>query len=367
LASTYVDEWTSIYCLGENIEMINKLIKEIEIDIERCKNHTEINDSENLFRELVAKYARIDKEFKKDLSINGKATVHGKEIDFRRELIAIAAKLKMLLIAGDMEDAKINNNNILESKNKSIMVLLSEDISLCQDYLQGNGDENRGRELYIEITARYDGLIKDFGWGLYSYIDEYHFYDSEVSIDTIKHNLKLLLQKMIIYGAKNNQLEQIKQKNMICNNGNKVFIVHGHDEALKLDVARTLERADFEPIILHEQASRGMTIIEKIEAYTDVVYAVVLYTPCDLGRSKNEGIDCEQQRARQNVVFEHGYLISKLGRNRVSALVKSEIETPSDVSGIIYIKIDNSNSWKTELAKNMQSEGLHVDLNKFFL
>ena len=30
-------------------------------------------------------------------------------------------------------------------------------------------------------------------------------------------------------------------------------------------------------------------------------------------------------RARQNVVFEHGYLIGKLGRNKVCALVKEEV------------------------------------------
>ncbi len=44
-------------------------------------------------------------------------------------------------------------------------------------------------------------------------------------------------------------------------------------------------------------------------------------------------------RARQNVVFfEHGYLISKLGRNNVCALVKQSVEIPNDISGIVYIQ-----------------------------
>lgn len=95
---------------------------------------------------------------------------------------------------------------------------------------------------------------------------------------------------------------------------NKVFIVHGHDDAAKQEMARTLEKSGFEAIILHEQASVGMTIIEKIESYTDVDYAVVLYTECDLGRDKTKKADDEKFRARQNVVFEHGYLMAKLTR-----------------------------------------------------
>ncbi len=48
---------------------------------------------------------------------------------------------------------------------------------------------------------------------------------------------------------------------------NKVFIVHGHDGELKEKVARRLEQQGIEAIILSEQANRGKTIIEKIEAF----------------------------------------------------------------------------------------------------
>lgn len=101
---------------------------------------------------------------------------------------------------------------------------------------------------------------------------------------------------------------------------NRVFIVHGHDEGEKQTVARFLEQCGFAAVILHEQADGGRTIIEKIEQYADVVFAIVLYTPCDIGRGKNEKRGTP--RARQNVVFEHGYLIAKLGRERVCVLVK---------------------------------------------
>lgn len=145
----------------------------------------------------------------------------------------------------------------------------------------------------------------------------------------------------------------------------RVFIVHGHDNEAKQEMARTLENGGFEAVILHEQADAGLTIIEKIERYTDVQYAVVLYTECDMGRSKDLPVDCERSRARQNVVFEHGYLIAKLGRDHVSALVKGDVETPGDISGVVYTKMDKEGAWKIALARNMKAVGLKVDMNIF--
>jgi hypothetical protein len=69
----------------------------------------------------------------------------------------------------------------------------------------------------------------------------------------------------------------------------KIFIVHGRDNEAKQEVSRYIESLDVEVIILHEQASSGMTIIEKIEHYSNEAdFALVLYTACDLGREINE-------------------------------------------------------------------------------
>lgn len=143
---------------------------------------------------------------------------------------------------------------------------------------------------------------------------------------------------------------------------NKVFIVHGHDESAKQTVARFLERCGFEAVILHEQAGGGRTIIENIEYYTDVVFAIILYTPCDIGKAKEEKKG--KSRARQNVVFEHGYLVGKLGRNRVCALVKEGVETPGDISGVVYKNMDSAGAWQVGVLKEMKDIGITVDASK---
>lgn len=144
----------------------------------------------------------------------------------------------------------------------------------------------------------------------------------------------------------------------ITRNKRKVFIVHGRDNEAKQEVARFISDLGLEPIILHEQASSGMTIIEKIERYTnDADFALVLYTACDHGRGVHESKLPPKNRARQNVVFEHGYLMAKLGRENVCALVKGEIETPNDISGVVYVPLDGFGGWRVEVAKELKACG----------
>ena len=153
---------------------------------------------------------------------------------------------------------------------------------------------------------------------------------------------------------------------MQSKNSNKVFVIHGHDEATRETIARFLEKLCLEPIILHEQPNRGRTIIEKFEDYADVKFAIVLLTPDDVGALKVQQGGFKP-RARQNVVFEFGYFIGKLGRDRVCALASSDIEKPSDLDGILYIPLDDNNGWMMQLLRELKAANFDVDANQVFL
>lgn len=142
----------------------------------------------------------------------------------------------------------------------------------------------------------------------------------------------------------------------------RVFVVHGHDEGARETVARFLDKIGFEPVILHEQANRGGTVIEKIEANSDVGFAVVLLTPDDLGRSVKE--EELKPRARQNVLLELGYFIGHLGREKVCALKRGDLDIPSDFTGVVWEKMDDSGGWKQALGRELQAAGHEVDWNK---
>lgn len=144
----------------------------------------------------------------------------------------------------------------------------------------------------------------------------------------------------------------------------KVFVVHGHNDAIREACARFLERLDLEPVILHEQPNAGRTIIEKFQDYADVGFAVVLLTADDTGGTKSSGPAAFQPRARQNVIFELGFFIGKLGRSKVCALYESGVELPSDYNGVLFTPLDAAGNWKFQLCREIKAAGIDVDLNK---
>lgn len=141
----------------------------------------------------------------------------------------------------------------------------------------------------------------------------------------------------------------------------RVFIVHGHDEGARESLARYLEKIGFQPIILHEQANKGRTVIEKVEANSDVGFAVVLLTPDDEGRKLGGTMEF---RARQNVLLELGYFIGRLGRANVCAIKKNDVAIPSDFAGVVWENMDEAGAWRQALARELQAAGHDIDWNR---
>jgi predicted nucleotide-binding protein len=144
-----------------------------------------------------------------------------------------------------------------------------------------------------------------------------------------------------------------------------IFIVHGHDKALKLAVHGFLRQiTDVEPVILHDQPNRGRTILEKFEAFgASAGYAIVLLTADDVGGTVADSPEL-QGRARQNVVWEFGFFAGALGRSHVAVLYEDRVELPSDVHGLAYIPYDDAGGWKLLLARELKAAGVAVDTAK---
>ena len=148
---------------------------------------------------------------------------------------------------------------------------------------------------------------------------------------------------------------------------NQIFVVHGHNEAMKQDVARTLAKLDLDPIILNEKPNEGKTVMEKLTDHSGVSFAVVLLSPDDMGYPKDKTEDAKP-RARQNVIFELGYFIGKLGRENVCVLYQKEkdFEKHSDFEGVLLTLYGTSDTWKNELIKELKNCGHNIDANKLF-
>lgn len=174
-------------------------------------------------------------------------------------------------------------------------------------------------------------------------------------------NTKNALQEDI-YG----ELIDEESDNISPSLSNKVFVVHGHDSELKNDIERFIHEIGLEPIVLHRQADEGNTIIEKFEKNADVGYAFILLTPDEIAYTIDQqdipnDLKTIEYRARPNVIFEFGYFIGKLGRSKVCCLHKGDTSVPSDLSGLVYKKIDiNIDSIAYSIIKELKAVGYNI-------
>lgn len=186
---------------------------------------------------------------------------------------------------------------------------------------------------------------------------------------SLRHGKSELLKRLIsiMEDAKlvNTSPEDGDTRVVNIENSKRVFIVHGHDEGMKQAVTRVLEKLGLKPIILHEQPNQGRTIIEKFSDYSDVGFAIVLLSPDDICYPKDLGNEV-RPRARQNVIFELGFFIGKLGRNRVLALYRESknFEMPSDYSGVLYTTFDSIGQWRLQVVQELKACGYNVDANQ---
>ena len=179
------------------------------------------------------------------------------------------------------------------------------------------------------------------------------------SLNIRKKLLESFIEQLEAFGGIQKEQELIISKSI---SSRKIFIVHGHNEQAKTELALILTRLGFEPIILHEQPSQGMTVIEKFEKHSDVGFAFILLTPDDKGSQKGQE-DKLLPRARQNVVFEFGSFVGKLGRERVCCLYTGDVELPSDLQGLVYLPFKSSiNEVRLDIVKELRAAGYEVKI-----
>lgn len=233
-----------------------------------------------------------DPTLKKDLTAYGFDFIDIVEV--KDEIVRAFLRQEPFLLDGTRIDGKVRSLKVFESDNP---------IDICVRLVNQNTPPN-----IIVYYSKEDILPEE----------NYVFDITKEVVKSVQSAIK----------NAESSIEKEQKKHLINKQSREVFVVHGHDEAARESVEAFLRSLELKPVVIFEQENKGQTIIEKIEAHANVPYAIILYTPCDLGMAK-EDVQLKA-RARQNVVFEHGYLMGCLGRERITALVKGDLETPGN-------------------------------------
>jgi predicted nucleotide-binding protein len=187
----------------------------------------------------------------------------------------------------------------------------------------------------------------------------------------------------------------------------RVFIVHGHNHQKLSEVKQFIKaELNLDTVVLNDERSGGMTLLEKFEHYANSVkYAIIILSDDDYGMSRGDSeidfvsnmtnhirylhelmqvnehyydasiiplpskfspfsemyenfaniLSNVKYRGRQNVILEMGYFFGKLGRKNMAILYSPGVELPSDINGLTYILYDDEGLWKVALSKEIFS------------
>jgi predicted nucleotide-binding protein len=250
--------------------------------------------------------------------------------------------------------------------------LKKTDVTNAGEYEALKSEKVKWSEYNHELLMRMfttDGAARDysffgFGTGVMNASWQTRVEELRRDIDLSIQRLESIQERLELMPLSDSLKSVAATPRQTANDSKQVFLVHGRNEGAREKVARFVRRLlGAEPIILHEQPSQGRSLIEKLEQYGNVGFAIVLLTPDDEGRvaGSDEPI---KLRARQNVILELGYFIGLLGRTRVCALYGAGVEIPTDFLGVVYIPLDDGDGWHLRLAKELRAAGFDVDMNK---
>jgi predicted nucleotide-binding protein len=145
----------------------------------------------------------------------------------------------------------------------------------------------------------------------------------------------------------------------------RIFVVSGSDSEMKQALTEALTRLGLVPLLLCEEPSQGRKIVERFIDYADIGFAVVLLSPDDFVYAGNEAPSKRKLKPRQDVVFELGFILGKIGKDKVLAFYKEHegFEIP-DFEGIRLVAFDNRESWKLAIVRELAKSGFQIDADR---
>ncbi len=117
------------------------------------------------------------------------------------------------------------------------------------------------------------------------------------------------------------------------------------------------------PVVLQEEPSHGRKILDNFTSYIDMKFAVVLLSPDDCVYPKDDKTTKSKLKPRQDIIFLLGYLLGKLGTQKVLVLFKERqnFEIPNDFEGIKFVAFDDRGSWKLALVRELTAFGYSIE------
>jgi len=107
-------------------------------------------------------------------------------------------------------------------------------------------------------------------------------------------------------------------------------------------------------------------LVERFADYTDVGFALVLLSPDVYVYPKGEEATKRERIPKQDVTLMFGFLLGKLGKDKVLAFYRESpnFAFPIEFEGVKFTALDDRDSWKLALIRELTNCGYTVDAER---
>ncbi len=146
----------------------------------------------------------------------------------------------------------------------------------------------------------------------------------------------------------------------------RIIVVSGTDETMKQTFTGALRKLGLAAVVMNEEPSQGKKIVDHFADYKDVGFALVLLSPDVYVYPKGEEATKRQRTPRQDVLLMFGFLLGKLGKDKVLAFYRESpnFAFPIEFEGVKFTALDDRDSWKLSLIRELTGCGYTVDAER---
>lgn len=143
----------------------------------------------------------------------------------------------------------------------------------------------------------------------------------------------------------------------------RIIVVSGTDELMKQTITGALKKLGLAAVVMSEEPRQGKKIVDRFQDYADVGFAVVLLSPDMYVYPKGDEATKRERIPNQDVTIMFGFLLGKLGKEKVHAFYResSNFRFPREFEGVKFTALDDRDSWKHALIRELNSNGYTVD------
>lgn len=139
----------------------------------------------------------------------------------------------------------------------------------------------------------------------------------------------------------------------------RIFVVTCTKESLTREVMDCLNRNCLEYVLSFDRAYSTLSIEQKFIQNPGIQFAIVSLSGDEFVYPKEGKCQNAKLRAKQDIVFELGFLVGKLGRQNVFVLYHEQKSflLPTNFLHVLYYPRDEKGRWKDELLKRLKTAG----------